>query len=315
MKRLALVTLFVAAGCGQQLVDFPRSGDLGHDQSVGDLGPFDMNGDAGSTDGFLDGDGGGRDDGDVALDLAAPVDLSFPFDLGGDMTPPCSALKLDGVHAIVTAASQTADNPIGAFTVEAWIFQTARTADSVVAGHWGDIANGTASYVLQIDATGHVVFRISSTGSNEASVTTSTTVPLSAWTHVAGQFTPNVLGSKLSAFVNGQNEADVTPTLVLIAASVNVPLHIGRFSSATTVSGGAVGEEPFTGYMHDVRYTPRALYPSAMTPPVRLAPDSSTIALYHFDESSGSNAADSSVHAVPGSLLNNAQFAMPPVCP
>jgi hypothetical protein len=296
MRSMLLIAL-CATACGQQLVEFENDDLSVPDLSGTDIAHVDL---ANPDGGGQNGDGG--------------EDLSFPFDLAGDMVAPCRALSLDGVHAVVTAASQPADNPNGAVTVEAWVYQTTQGPDeAVVAGHWGDPAQNTASYVLEIDATGHVVFMISPLGgSSTSSVTTTATVPLNTWTHVAGQFTPNVLtGATLDVFIdNGSRVTSNLGILVLSpAATSNVPLHIGRFSTATPI------ERPFTGFMHDVRYSSTARYPAAMAPPVRLLPDAQTIALYHFDEASGSNAADSSIHAVPGALLQNAMFATPPVCP
>jgi hypothetical protein len=226
------------------------------------------------------------------------------------MAPPCRALQLDGVHAIVTAAPQSFHNPGGAFTVEGWIYQTARSDESVVAGHWGDTANGTASYVLSIDAMGRVVLRFSLLGSAESSVTSTAVVPLNTWTHVAGVFVPNALNASLTVYVNGTTPTTAGIGIALFPAQTSgVSLHIGRFSTASPA------EKPFTGFMHDVRVSSAARFPSASPPPVRLLPDAQTIALYHFDESGGSNAADASIHGVPGALLQNAIFGVPPVCP
>jgi len=296
--RALSLLLLLGCGCGQQLVEFAADDrDGGLDQAGPDLG----------------GDLAGVDL--AGLDLTGvdggPIDLSFPFDLSGDMAAPCRALELDGVHAIATANPQSFHNTFGAVTVEAWVYQTARGPnEAVVAGHWGNPANNTASHVLLIDATGHLVFRASALGGNGNAVTSTAVVPLNTWTHVAGQLAPTVPGSNISVFINNGTPTTFAQTLIYSTAQpAGIPLHIGRYSSASP------DERPFTGFMHDVRYSSVARYPSNTAPQVRLLPDGATIALYHFDEATGSNAADTSSHAIPAALLQNAKFGVPPVCP
>ena len=283
---LLLGTSILASACGQQIVDFLDDSGSDLSASSNDLAGLGLGGDGG------------------------PGDLAFSGDLAGDMAPPCRALQLDGVHAVVTAGPQSIHNVIGALTVEAWVYQTARGNEAVVAGHWGDPASGTASYVLSIDSTGHAVFRSSPLGAIGNVVKSTDVVPLATWTHVAGQLAPNAFGSDLQVVVSNGTPVSAAYSLVYSSASVNgVPLHVGRYSTASPT------EEPFTGFLHDVRISSVVRYPSAQPPPVRLLPDGAAITLYHFDEASGSNAADASSHAIPAALLQNAQFGVPPVCP
>src|SRR5205823_1558943 len=135
-------------------------------------------------------------------DLTGSPDLAEGPDMAA-AGPRCHAVLFDGVHAMVTAPAQNYMNPPGAVTVEAWVYVTKIGPDEqVVAGHWGDVANMTASYVLVLDPMGHPSFKISKLGADENLVATAASaVPLNKWTHVAGVFDP--ISQMVYAFNNG----------------------------------------------------------------------------------------------------------------
>jgi hypothetical protein len=269
MKRLLLTTLLTVIGCGQDLIDET---------------PLDLTmSDSASSDG---------DDG--------------PPPVLPDLLPPCHAARFDGLNAILTAPAQSYLTPTGSFTIEAWVYPTTSTGERVIAGHWGDPASGTASYVLLLDTGGHVSLKVSKTGTDTVAATTTQTVAVNQWNHVAGVF--DSAAATLYAFVGGASPGTSTLSSGPHPPVPDLPLHLGRYSAATPT------ESPFTGFLSDVSLSSSARYTAAFTPPSSIKADASTLALYHLDESSGQNAADSSIYGNVGSLLQNAIFAVAPGC-
>lgn len=322
MKRFSLVLLgsaMFAAACGQRLVDFYNDHDDAgthadmHVQT--DLSGVDLHAGDLATNDLATGDGG-LSDAATAHDLAG-VDLQIASST--DMNLACHALSLPGISGaavpIVTAGPANPDyyNPSGAITVEAWVYPTAQASASVLVAHSGDPGTSNASYYLWTNASGHLAFSISANGSTFVTSTSTGTVPLNTWTHVVGEYAPSVggaLGGTMSTWINGTQDGTMTTPVLFVAHNVSTPLAIGAFSTAVSSSTLATDRDPFVGYMHDVRVSSTARYAAIFTPARRLSSDASTLALYHLDDPVGtSTAADSSSHAAPGTLLDNAAFA------
>jgi hypothetical protein len=283
----------LTSGCGQRLLDFYNDhNDGGADLSAN--GDMRLPGeDLASSDGATD--GGTETTGDLALE--------------------CIALHLPGAPSQVDAPNEAFYSPIGPLTVEAWIYPTAEATDMVVAGHTG--ATGSTSYYLSVTSAGLLQFTTSIDGTTLVTSTSTATIPLNTWTHVAGQVAAGaVIGDTASTWINGVADGTQSAGLVFSVKAVTAPLGIGSFTSATTSSTAAADLQSFVGWMHDVRYSSVARFPETTTPPpVRLDSDASTLALYHFDDPPiATNAIDSSSHANNGQLLGSASFGQPPVC-
>lgn len=221
--------------------------------------------------------------------------------------PRCHAVLFDGLHSIVAAPAISAHNPIASFTVEAWVYPvTLPTQYGIVAGHHGG-ASGKYSYNLAIDSGGHAVFAFSADGTALVEATTSAKIALNDWSHVAGTF--DAASQKIYVFLAGGSTA-ATPAIATKVFSIDkVPFDVGRESPMTTP------ENPFIGYIDEVRLSSVARYTDVFEPKPTFASDASTIALYHFDESTGQTAADSSANANTAILQQNAKFGGPPGCP
>ena len=197
-------------------------------------------------------------------------------------------------------------------TAEAWIYPTVSRGDNqAIVAHWQTTASNLASYELYLDTNGKLAFAVVGGAAglmNGSSITSSGAVPLNQWTHVAGVY--NAQAGRLTVYVGGAIAA--TAALTLVPAQVvqlaSVPLTVGRLPA------GAAQEQPFQGYIDEVRVSSVTRYTAGFTPAATLGADAQTIVLYHFDEPSGTTAHDASSHASDGTLAQNAQFATPPKC-
>ncbi len=142
----------------------------------------------------------------------------------------------------------------GDFTVETWVYPTALAADRWIVGFWSYTAPANQSWALYMsNSTGGYGFVIQGDAGAEDLVilSTSNTVVLNQWTHVAVTRS----GSSWRMFINGVQSATGTysgtlaspSTVLAIAAVENVPqLYVGYISNLRVVKGTAVYTAAFT---------------------------------------------------------------------
>lgn len=145
----------------------------------------------------------------------------------------------------ITQASQ--------FTLECWIFPTSfNTAQATICG---TRLNGITGWEFRLSTAG--VLQIYNTG-GAATVSSSISVSLNTWTHVAAVKTMSTL---ITLYINGINVG--SGTFASATATTN-PLYIG---------GDGVNNDGFIGYIDDLRITQGvARYYQNFTPPQQALP-------------------------------------------
>lgn len=143
----------------------------------------------------------------------------------------------------------------GDFTIESFIYPTSITAAenaTIIADYAGKTTNG--GWSLYLNPNNQLVFF----ADNQSRATTSTSLPLNTWSHVAAVRTGNVI----SLYVNGVSAVSGAYT-GNITVSVNVGVTIGSwYTNTTTVAN------PFKGYLSNVRVVKgRSMYTGTFTVP------------------------------------------------
>ena len=247
-------------------------------------------------------------------DLASLPDLTALPDLtpSPDLTPPCTAVLLDGVKAVVSAAPNAAYDPAGPITMEASVYPTGLgvNAGQVVIAHaindsnysWALVLNGTrrpAAFILNQSVAGVRV---------GISVISPAALMLNTWSHIAAVF--DSTAHTLTIYVNGKTAATtMNGNLTKLLPLPQTPLTVGALNPI-----GASSFTPYVGYVSEARVSSIVRYAADFTPVAHFSSDANTIALFHFDETRGTVAHDSSPTANDGTLLSSAAFASPPTC-
>jgi hypothetical protein len=157
----------------------------------------------------------------------------------------------------------------GDFTAECWIYPTSFANQGMILGQWsGDVGGTGLNWALMFDSggSGYLRFLTSSNGSGVlfdlSTSTTSFTLTLNTWQHIAGVRN----GNTFTIYVNGVSRATTTSASSLYDATNN--FTIGAESSTTA--------QYFTGYISNIRLIKgQALATGNFTPPTALA--SSTV--------------------------------------
>jgi hypothetical protein len=153
------------------------------------------------------------------------------------------ALSFDGVNDWVTVADANALDLTTGMTLSAWVRPTAVTG-------WRTIvmkeAPSSLTYGLYAgDQTGLPSFFLTAGGFDQyQAINGTSSVPLSAWTHIAATFD----GATMRLFVNGTQVASMPQTVPMTTS--NAPLRIG---------GNAIWGEYFVGLIDEVHVYNRAL--------------------------------------------------------
>jgi len=157
---------------------------------------------------------------------------------------PPTSMKFNGTTDYLTApASPGFAFGTGNFTVEAWVYPTAR----IGSGNFGSQIAGcqvygvSADWVFCLTATGLLYFQI--TSSTTGAYVSTTAVPLNAWTHVAISRTSGTV----RAFVNG-TDAGNSGTYATAITNASTPFSVGGASNGSANS-------LLQGYLQDVRIT------------------------------------------------------------
>lgn len=126
-------------------------------------------------------------------------------------------------------------------------------------------------------------------GTNATKVAISTSqLSNNRWYHIACTRS----ASKQKLWLDGQVVAEVNSDTYLAPSSV---LHIGSHPNDTT---------EFRGFIDEVRISDGVRYQSSFEPASRLGADADTLALWNFDEGTGTTVADSSGNGHTASLVN-----------
>ncbi len=180
------------------------------------------------------------------------------------------ALKYDGSTQYAAKTSFSGTPSAAPFTIEAWIYPQELNREQHIAEF------GSVQFYL---SSGN---RIRVGDSSTTCATGSTAIALSTWYHVVGVF-GNGASTGCRIYVNGVSDATGTtqsygPSNTLVVGDLYT--HSAGFK--------------FNGIIDEVRVSTTERYSAAFTPQRRFKEDANTIGLYHFDEGTGSAAADSS---------------------
>lgn len=141
-----------------------------------------------------------------------------------------ATLNFDGIDDEVNCGTSTSFDLSGNFTIEAWIYPTAKsTISSIVSKRMG--GSGQPGYQLGINSWNTSDGRIWFETSSSTNVYTSTSVTLNTWQHVAVVVT----GTTAAIYLNGIAQPLVSND-VLLSASTE-PLLIGGFRSGYNFAG------------------------------------------------------------------------------
>lgn len=199
-----------------------------------------------------------------------------------------SGLLLDGVDDYVEAGvDPTALDTTTARTWEAWV-KTDSAAQIAVISHYRQ----TGDQPWVIDMNGGIV-RLFISG---ASFYSASTVNDGEWHHIAAVWEP---GTRVGLYIDGELDANHTsgvPGAKYSGASIS--MRIGAYD----YQGNIYGE--FDGELDGIRYSHTARYTSDFTPGECPVVDEDTIALWNFEEGSGTTTAPEGQHEEAAELLN-----------
>lgn len=221
------------------------------------------------------------DDGDdLGTAAAVSVTILEAPTIPSDCPDSDCALRFDGVNDYVEVPHDASLNTGGgAFTVEAWIYYDVIYGNCMTAVRKGTATSPTYEYWLHKNwAPEDSLHWGSWTG---FTVTSWSAVSAGAWVHYAGVHDPGA--GEARTYVNGVYQASQTPHG---APTGNTdPMRIGidwDFGCA------------MDGVLDEIRISSVVRYASDFTPATAFTADADTMALYHFDEYTGSIAYDSS---------------------
>lgn len=138
-----------------------------------------------------------------------------------------NSLTFDGVDDVVDIGNPSTLNLTSSFTLSAWIYPTNLSGDRDIITK----VNGSSDYHLQI--TGNAV-QVGFSNGGWYSATTTNTVPLNTWTHVAGVF--NDASNTLTVYIGGTQSAQTT-NVTATPQSTSNPVHVGMGWSGQNWNG------------------------------------------------------------------------------
>ena len=154
--------------------------------------------------------------------------------------------------------NSTIASPGTTYTLEAWLYPTSFSGSPTVY----QVSNATVSnfggMFWQLSTTGQIIYQIRpSTNGTNYNYTTTQTISLNTWTHVALVFNSN----SLSIFING------VATSVLNATGFTALDGTQTFAAIGNITNGYSPTQPYYGYISNFRYVKGvALYTGAFTP-------------------------------------------------
>ncbi|MAQ13559.1 MAG: hypothetical protein CMN30_02005 [Sandaracinus sp.] len=229
-------------------------------------------------------DGGGRDM-TVRDDMSSP-DMNVP---GDDMNLPDTSVPHDMPHSLCGALSlrggASADTAVSAsgqyddmeeMTLETWVYVSETAGNRNVVGHWrtNQVSGGYAIYLNGANP----AFAVSCNGDDFYHARSGTEIQANRWTHLAGTFEATGSSATLRIFVDGTLETTVTAPCETPNPLPATPLQIAYDDP------GINGGNPMEGYVDEVRLSAEVRYAENFDPAIRFISDSSTRALFHFEE-------------------------------
>ncbi|MCF8370708.1 MAG: choice-of-anchor D domain-containing protein [Bacteroidales bacterium] len=196
------------------------------------------------------------------------------------------ALLLDGNGDYLNVANAPELNPDTALTIEAWIYPENNSQEFIVAKEYSAVGN----YRLYINSSGKLQFQLN----NSKSVSSTTTIPVNTWTHVAA----STNGKVLQVFINGVLDAEMTYAPFTISANT-LNVRIGR-SYFNEYFKGKIDELRIWGlYKNDTEI-------QAMMGQGLFGTEPGLALYYKFNEASGNIAQDASTQGNNGTFYGNA---------
>ena len=245
----------------------------------------------------------------VVIDLFVPDAL--PPDLAkADSTPKsCSSLKFAGSSTSYVAVNNAAKlNPgVGDFTVEAWV--KGGVQPDPAGGMLASKRQGENYYVFGVHSTKYKrsVFLTFNTKAGRVQFFSGDLALLNKWAHVVVQRDKG----KMRFFADGKETT----------ANKNVVSGSGDPSKYDVNNTGAfqIGKQPLGGYLKgniaELRLTNAAVYSGTFKPEKKLKALTSTVALYHFEESTGTTLTDFSGQSNHGTIYSGTWSKDAPGCP
>jgi hypothetical protein len=204
-----------------------------------------------------------------------------------------SALKFDGSDDHICIKNRPELNSSDAITVETWI-KASELKESCVIGK--DDADKKLGYLLRIDQDGTPAFAVSINGEWIEAVSESV-MEGNTWCHLAGSFADN----KVRVYINGEEtkSTDCTGENKGAISCSEMDLNIGCSSSPQDTNLS------FAGSIDEVRLWKRARSSAEMKTDMhnRLTGlESDLVGYWRFDEGSGSNVYDQTIHQINGTI-------------
>lgn len=201
----------------------------------------------------------------------------------------CGSVRLDGSTGYIEVAHTESLNLSGNWTIEAWVNQDTDIAPSPIIRKGGTMTY-PAYYIYgsynQSEPYGG--YYVDATGGYYAA--TASRIPNNGkWYHIALVKS----GTTLTTYVNGNVGTVVTVDEDSYANGDS--LYIGSNRSGAP--------SYFDGLIDEIRISKVARYTWSFIPYWRFAGDTNTVGLWHFEEHSGSTAADSSGNGLTGALI------------
>ena len=200
-----------------------------------------------------------------------------------------------GLKKVSLGTNLWTDNFVGTnqLTVEAWVNRSATGSLHSIIGNY----QGSYPFLFRIDNDKIVLYM-----NSVSSVTSSSTIPVGVWTHLAGTYD----GTNLKVYINGVLEGTTAYTGNFIATTNEIKIG-GGLSNNT---------EYFPGDIADVRLWTVAKTQSEIAAGkdfVLNGNETNLIANYQFTEGSGTTTANSATgNAYPGTLVNNPAWVVGP---
>ena len=177
------------------------------------------------------------------------------------------SLLFDGTNDLVKVADSDALDLVGnTLTLSCWVKRSTATSGNLVKK-----ANASNGYRLWITATGALQFEVLIGGTTK-SVTSTTTIPLNTWKHVAARYD----GSELRVFIGGTIEAATTAATGSLVATTEA-LWLGYYDGTS---------HHLNGYLDDVSIYDSALSDTEIT---NLSNNQMGRYEYHHTNALGSN--------------------------
>lgn len=180
-----------------------------------------------------------------------------------------NAMSFDGTDDFFDVGDNNNLDITGNLTVEAWVKAGAVTGITTITAKWDTASVDERSYRLFLQ-NGTPVFAVSSNGTGETYVYSSSNVSTSTWNHIAGVYD----GSNIYIFVNGTLYGTVA-----YSSGIN--------SGAANFTVGAQNSDLYlTGDVDELRVSNSARYTSSFTPPAEnFVTDANTALLVHASHS------------------------------